>query len=314
MMQDQSANEGGEQSRDGNGPCATPFLLGQLKEGQKDKLGHTVKEILWVGQEYAVYRSEAGVYVQFSDSSDVAAEQRKKFTGISPELCELRYLTSEMRSSWIPDFFSRVFGKDRSIHYSTLFDRNIAQAVMLVMEGMTKDGEELAQQTLKMAVQRVTNDNTAKYFRCCVAVWLAGIAFGGVALAVFELTLHRPSHLVIAAIFGATGAMLSVALRLQDFKLQPCQQSTMNYLMSATRVAVGSISGTLLLLLATTILSGKITAALGDPIGWRVAAVIGLIGGFSERLIPSLLEQVIAQLAPQQAGTPVQAFRAEAKP
>jgi hypothetical protein len=309
-MQDQTANEGGEQSRDGNGPCATPFLLGQLKEGQKDKLGHTVKEILWVGQGYAVYRSEAGVYVQFSDSSDVAAEQRQKFTGISPELCELRYLTSEMRSSWIPDSFSRVFRKDRSIHYSNLFDRNIAQAVMLVMEGMTKDGQELAQQTLKMAVQRVTNDNTAKYFRCCVVVWLACMVIGGLALAVFA---PRFSPFVVAAIFGGTGAMLSVALRLQDFKLQPCQQSTMNYLMGATRVAVGSISGTLLLLLATTILSNKITAALGDPIGWRVAAVIGLVGGFSERLIPSLLEQVIAQLAPQQAGTPVQAFRAEAK-
>jgi hypothetical protein len=106
-MEDQTAR------RDGNGPCATPFLLGQLKEGERDKLGHIVKEILWIGQEYAIYRSKYGVYVQFSDSHDVEKDQRKKFTEISPELCELRYLTYEMRSSWILGFSSRIFGLGR---------------------------------------------------------------------------------------------------------------------------------------------------------------------------------------------------------
>jgi hypothetical protein len=284
-------------------------LLSQLKEGQKDKLGHTVKEILWIGQQYAVYRSDAGVYVQFSDSSEIEADQRKRFTLISPELCELRYLTCEMRSSRFSRFLSRILGRCRKSDDSNLFDRNIAQAVMLVMEGITEEGKELAQQTLKMAVQRVTNDNSAKYFGFCVVVWLACVLAGGLALLVLRLTWLRPSLFVVAAISGATGALLSVAFRLQDFKLQPSQQSSMNYLMSATRVGIGFISGALLLLLATTIFGDKITALVGS-IGWRAAAVIGLIGGFSERLIRGLLEQATTQLAPQ-AGTPVQAFRAK---
>jgi len=311
-MQDKTAEERAEHTPDGNGPCATSFLLNQLKEGQKDKLGHTVKEILWIGQEYAVYRSDAGVYVQFSDSSDIEADQRKMFTLISPELCELRYLTCEMRSSWFPSFLSRYLGICRRSDHSNLFDRNIAQAVMLVMEGMTKEGQELAQQTLKMAVQRVTNDNSAKYFRFCVVAWLACMLAGGLTLLILAFAWPRPSQFVAAAISGATGALLSVAFRLQNFKLQPSQQSNMNYLMSATRIGIGFISGALLLLLATTIFSDKITAIVG-PIGWRAAAVIGLIGGFSERLIPGLLEQAITQLAPQ-AGTPVQAFRAKPTP
>jgi hypothetical protein len=305
-MQDETANGRAEQAAHGNGPCGTPFLLCQLKEGEKDKLGHIVEEILWIGQEYAIYRSEAGVYVQFSDSRDAEKDQREKFTQISPELCELRYLTYEMRSSWILRFFSRMFGLSPSRHPSYLFDHNIAQAVMLVMEGINKEGQDLAQETLKMAVQRVSNDNTVEYFKWCAIVWLGLVLAGGAALH------YRPSHLMVAAIFGATGAMLSVAIRLRDFKLQPCQQSNMNYLLSATRIAIGFIGGPLLLLLASTILSEQMTKVFA-PVDWRGAAVLGLIGGFSERLIPNLLEQTVGQIEPQ-AGTPVQALRNEPRP
>jgi hypothetical protein len=34
------------------GPCGRPFLLCELVEGQNDKLGHKVEEILWIGRGY----------------------------------------------------------------------------------------------------------------------------------------------------------------------------------------------------------------------------------------------------------------------
>jgi hypothetical protein len=43
---------------DGSGPCSKPFLLSDLMEGKKDKLEHEVEEILWIGRNYAFYRSQ----------------------------------------------------------------------------------------------------------------------------------------------------------------------------------------------------------------------------------------------------------------
>jgi len=297
-MGDTSGKAETDQATGGEGPCTTPFKLSQLKEGEKDKLGHIVKEILWIGQQYAVYCTEAGVYVQFSDCTSVEKTQREKFTHISPELCELRYLTFEMRSFWLPRLLTR------RRHPSYLYDHNIAQAVMLVMEDRIKEGQDLAQEALKMAVQRVANDNTIRYLQWSATTWLTVLIAGAITLWAW-----RPSDLVVAAIFGSTGAMLSVATRLRDFKLQPCQQSDMNKLMAGTRIVVGLVSGAILLLLATTILKGELTKLLAS-MEWRGAAVLGLIGGFAERLVPGLLDRTAAKVEPQ-AGTPVQALRNE---
>jgi hypothetical protein len=287
-----------------DGPCAKSFLLCQLKEGQKDKLEHLVEEIFWIGQQYAVYRSEKGVYVQFSDSPDVEAVQRRRFTAISPELCELRYLTYEMRSH----SFRRLISQTSS-HPSSLYEHNMAQAVALVMEENADQGRELAKQALKMAVTRVTNDNTVKYLGCCLACWAVFITAGFISLR--QLPLESQAHgFVVAAMAGVTGAMFSVATRLQNFQLHPCQQSSMNYLMASTRIGIGFVSGPLLLLLGLTVLKEPLSGLLPKMGEWQQTAVLGFIGGFAERLVPNLLKRTSSEIAAP-AGTPVQAARSE---
>jgi hypothetical protein len=78
--------------------CADPFKLCELQEGQPDKLGHKIEQILWFATTYAIYRTKQGVYVHFSDNEDEASKQRQRFIRICPELCELRYLMPQIRS------------------------------------------------------------------------------------------------------------------------------------------------------------------------------------------------------------------------
>jgi len=292
-----------------NGPRKKPFLLCELKEGGKDKLGHEVEELLWLAQNYAIYRSRPGVYIQFSDFPEQEADQRKRFTEISPELCELRYLTYEMRSRPAIGFRWRT---DRQP--STLYEHNIAQALMLVIEDKETEGKQIAQQALKMAVQRVTNDNTVRYLRACLIFWIILVTIG-VAL-LFFLPSHEFNefkNFVVAAISGATGAVLSVAIRLQAFQLTPCHQSNMNYWMSCTRVGIGLIAGPILLLLSQTTFGAQMNAFIAPTgqTGWQAIAILGLIGGFTERLIPNLLGKTTDKIE-SPAGTPVQAARSEA--
>lgn len=277
-------------------PCTKPFLLCELREGQTDKLGHRVEEIFWIGQKYAVYRSEKGVYVQFSDCPREEAAQRSKFTKISPELCELRYLTYEMRT--------RAFSLWRhALPPSSLYEHNMAQAVMLVMEEKVDQGMELAKQSLKMAVTRVTNDNTVKYFVSALLFCALSIAVGSVIL------WWKPSDFVVAAMCGAAGAVFSVAIHLNDFQLHPCQQSEMNHWMACSRIGIGLVSGALLLLLGLTILKQPIDALFSGAASWQQAVILGVLGGFAERLVPNLLKQASGKIEPPAAGTPVQAIR-----
>jgi hypothetical protein len=106
-----------------------------------------------------------------------------------------------------------------------------------------------------------------------------------------------------------------VATRLQAFQLKPCQQSNMNYLMGGTRVGIGIMAGLILLLLGPAILSEpmkRLVAMIdGTDVSLQGAAVLGLIGGFAERLIPNLLVRTVDKVE-SPAGTPVQAVRSEA--
>jgi hypothetical protein len=291
-------------------PCTKPYLLCELVVGAKDKLGNVIAEILWLARNYAVYRSNRGVHVHFSDCPEEEDEQRRRFIHISPELCELRYLTAQMSSGW-------TFGRRRPPPAS-IYHHNMAQAVMLVMEKKSQaeltDAKELAEKTLGMAVERVTNDNMIRYLRFCLCCWLvvtvAAICILWEPMYWTAWDAVRP-HIVglksyiIGGMFGGTGAMLSVATRLQEFKFKPCHQSNMNYWMAGLRIGIGVVAGIVILVLARTILGD----ALGKHIAnmyWEAVAAAGLIAGFTERLVPGLLQRTANQWE-SSAGTPVQA-------
>ena len=276
--------------------------LSRLLVGKKDKLGHIVLDILWCGPDYAVYRSERGVYVHFSDCPKRALEQRKAFTKIAPELCELRVFTSRMGSYQLSPTRGRVWSWFR-ISESELYDHNIAQALMLTMEGQFLDAKAITKAALNMAVRRITNDNTIRYActclffaSCWIAAFLSFLRYADAPLGI------RPY--LIASIFGAIGAVFSIITRIEAFEMKPCQQSSMNYLMSGIRVVIGIIGGVVLLLFFKNAIGASMPRADNN----ESVAAFGFVGGFSERLLKGLIRQTATSIAPT-PGTPVQEAR-----
>ena len=181
----------------------TSFDLHDLEKDKPDNLGNTVREILWRQTNYAIYRSDKGVYVHFSDCKEEEKDQRKRFTEICPELCELRYLTDQMRSSnWRPSLFGH--------RKHTLYDNNMAQALMLMMEDKVDAAKQIARYTLAMAVRRVTADNTIRYVRACLLCAGALIVTGVMVFWALnhvghsEATAWRPY--LVGGMFGAADA------------------------------------------------------------------------------------------------------------
>ena len=59
-------------------PCTPSFDLYDLKKDKQDNLGSTVREILWRQKNYAIYRTDKGVYVHFSDCPNEETDQRSR--------------------------------------------------------------------------------------------------------------------------------------------------------------------------------------------------------------------------------------------
>jgi len=59
--------------------------LRDLQEGKPDAIGATVREIAFRGKDYAIYRSDRGVYVHFSDDPATASAQRAAYVKLSPQ-------------------------------------------------------------------------------------------------------------------------------------------------------------------------------------------------------------------------------------
>jgi hypothetical protein len=284
-----------QDARSHNGKWCKSVSLSEISVGNDDKLGHRILDILWCGPDYAVYRSVRGIYVHFSDCPDHERRQREAFTEIAPELCELRVFTSRMRRGNEPSQNNSWFGF--RVEEGELFDHNIAQAIMLTMEGKVKEAKDIVKAALAMAVRRVTNDNTIRYLRSCMIVATVSIV---VALSTLYLLPNTHGYM-IAIIFGAVGAVFSIITRIEAFEMKPCQQSDMNYWMSAIRVIIGIIGGVMLLLLLRQ--SSAIQVAQ-----WEIIAAFGFIGGFSERLLKILIQQTANSIS-HTSGTPVQEAR-----
>lgn len=295
--------------------------LRDLSVGKPDSIGATVRDILFRGSTYAIYRSDRGVYVHFSDDEDVEQAQRQAYTLLAGQICELRYLSCEMSASVL----NRIPLLSRFVRRrDSLYEHNMAQALMLLMESSAqrtakkddaatateKRAKEIADRALDMAVRRVTIDNTIRYVTTCVifgVVWVAAL----LPFCFPAVTDYR-GRLILASIMGTVGAVFSVIVRAQAFELKPCDDSRLNKLMGTIRVGMGGIAGpTLLLLFATVFAETQLghnynsTANLASEIV-PIVAIIGLVGGFAERLVPNLVRSTIDKVE-FRAGTPVQA-------
>ena len=119
---------------------------------------------------------------------------------------------------------------------------------------------------------------------------------------------------VLAGMFGAIGAVFSIAMRVQTLELVPCRESSMNTRMGSLRILIGFLAGSsLLLLLASGIVrvfpaTGQQSfgqsfgmKSFGQSFGmsdWPLVAVIGLFSGFAERMVPNLLRRVSETVEP----------------
>jgi F0F1-type ATP synthase membrane subunit c/vacuolar-type H+-ATPase subunit K len=233
----------------------------------------------------------------------------------------LRYLTHEMRGEsdhWLRKIFRRIGKNSPSpAGAASLFDHNIAQALMLLMEGERKDAKSIAAAALEMAVKRSTNDNTIRYVGSSVFVAFLACLISATIYFSSEFLFADATRAAIqsystVAFFGVLGAVFSVATRVRSFQAKPCQQSNMNYIMARLRIGIGLVSAIMLYLTAGKLIGGAVfqPEMIKSSQGM---AIIGFLGGFAERLVPTIFRRA-AEAFEEASGTPVQQARLKPVP
>jgi hypothetical protein len=122
-------------------PCNKPYRLCELEVGRPDMYNNRVEEIIYLRRNYAIYRSTKAMNVQFSDVENEEDRQRRRLTEIVPEVCELRYLTHNMRTSWRFPFKRR--------YRSSLYEHNMAEAIILVIDNEKNKAAALGKKSRK---------------------------------------------------------------------------------------------------------------------------------------------------------------------
>jgi len=292
------------------------FPLCKIKVHEYDKLGHKILEILWLSPDYAIYLTNRGIYIHFSDDKAKEKKQRILFTKICPELCELRFLTSDMDRRWRLSNLLKRPSRDESVDHleRSLFNHNIAQSLMLLMEGNVTDAKAIATEALDMAITRTTNDNTIRYLVWSLA-WSVLLSTLVGTLYIFRQHVpidafpEQSPSFILSSSCGILGGLFSIITRVQTFEMKPCQQSNMNKWMALIRILIGLIGGFSVLLLANNALGGGLThTRMVD--GWQGTALIGFLGGFAERMVQTVFQRTSSSLE-RKKGTPVQGARAK---
>jgi len=131
----------------------------------------------------------------------------------------------------------------------------------------------------------------------------------------FPLYTEAAIHLVglcRGAGAGAIGAFFSIALGIRSRTVLPDLLRTSNLLDAALRIVIGLLSGAVLVaLFELNLVQVKLGPQVIDGAQMLGALMIGFVGGFSERLVPDLLDKVNAQpTAPAQTGAITRAAQA----
>lgn len=284
-------------------------------DGTGEKIEHVYTNI---SKRYAVYRLVDRVMIQFADDGELgengeplAKQQRSALSPLFPIRGEINGLIDGWRIS--QDKETRALAK--------LFDRRAADALIVALQGDQGYAKALFESLEKDVLDERTSIATVQYLRWATGFAAAVIAFSLACLATSDFinsdlkpsifsALTKPftnDQLGIALVFGALGAMFSIALTIRARNIKPDFQKRDNIADALLRIFIGAVSAVVIFsLFKSSLLSLRIgdmpldlknNASEGLP---HQAIVVAFLAGFLERLVGNILGGIGGKLVAQE--------------
>lgn len=251
---------------------------------------------------YAVYRTEERVTIQFADDPKLESDQREKIAPLSPLRGEINGLLDGWRTSRRKRF------KSAALRY----DRRVADTLIVALEGDVNSALQILPQIRDDVVAERKSLARFKYLVCAAATaavlaLIASFATSDFAQAHSLFVPYGPytANTWLAVAAGTLGAFFSIARGISSRSIHTDLQMIDNIIDAIVRVVIGAIAAIVLQALLdanlfSLHLGSAVLGATDLPIGPDktnlritpplVLLVAAFIAGFSERLIPDLLD------------------------
>lgn len=262
--------------------------------GGTDSAGATILTVYskFLG-DHAVYRTSERVVVQLADDAARADQQKALLAPLNPLRGQISGLIDGWRSSPDPGDQTRAM----------LFDRRVADALCTGLEGSSAQAETL--------LAAIKDDIVAERTSRARVSYLVG-ALAATALLIFFACLftwsqyrdhiyrysNEGTRLWLGVGAGALGALFSSAIGIRSRQILTDLQKRENILDAILRIGIGGVAGLVLVALLqsklVTVNLGSVPVGGSEAIGWLILAIVAFLAGFSERIVPTLLDQASA--------------------
>jgi len=292
-------------------PAATPVVprqtVPELQVGQRDERGNVIKYVYARDPDYVVYYSRParrwwqrgnnceGVQAQLSSDPATRKAQRSKLLPLGVDRAKLKALLAD-------------WPRRQS------YDASIATALQLALDGDESANDpspKAAQQTLIDARTSILGEREVALRAQYVTLTLGLGTLGFTLLAIAHVLIYLSGHLGGMNIWvgteaGLVGAILSIATGLRRRTVALDIGIRGNLSDCVLRLIIGAVSGGTLILLFATGMVPALHTAQGDmdvASSIQFAILLGIVGGFIEQLVPSLLEKQGDRLSGTDAAT-----------
>lgn len=280
------------------------FRLADLTKGGEDPRGRAVHDILWSVDEFKIYKTDQGISPFFSDDPNLAKRQKMAYIALGPDLAAFNHLIHTLKPRTIPFTDQAIgvggVGSTNLVHYERELARCIAQALL----GQAEVARSSLTDLRRRLAARISN--RGRVVHLMINVVLVAIAVAGAILfarssytSVFQFDVIETG---LAIMMGSVGALFSTTVRLQSMEVDPTVSPYMHWVYGAQRVLVGALGA---LIIYYGFKSG-VVAGLFQPISGAIdtsqsfdpywLSFICVLAGFSERLVPNLLDTKAASI------------------
>lgn len=294
-------------------PLPDPFLLQHLKKGHLDGRYRVVRDVLVAMDDFKVYTTDLGVSVCFSNDEKTAIKQKETYFRMAG-IAEFNLLIHNLRPRRLwnraSNAFARQSGKaadpatpmQRTTSPSiTLYERQLGRCISQALIGHT---EEAATSLLFLREQLCARiRNRARVVHLLINLILTLLVLTGAYLFVWSeyspiFGFASVEELGLSMAMGAVGALFSTTVRLQSLEIDPTVTPSMHWIYGSQRVIVGVIGALVVYFgFKSGVLTGlfqpvrdvSVTETQGNFSPYWLSFV-SVIAGFSERLVPNLLD------------------------